>query len=168
MTLITPDFGIIFWQTITFLVVLLVLSKFAWRPILAILKAREDAVAHAVYKITEAKVLTKQLEDDRTKLMEEAHLERERIIGEALVTQRAIIDQAHREALVVKERLLAEAKVAITREEERALETVKANVGLLVVQIAEKLLVKELSQDPSQWALIERLMANQLPNACKP
>jgi len=168
MTLITPDFGIIFWQTITFLVVLLVLSKFAWRPILEILKAREDAVAHAVYKITEAKVLIKQLEEDRAKLMEEARLERARILGEALVTQQAIIDQAHQEALVVKERLLAEAKVAITREEERALEAVKANVGSLVVQITEKLLVKELSQDPSQWALIERLMANELPNAYKP
>ncbi|CCM10478.1 ATP synthase subunit b [Cardinium endosymbiont cEper1 of Encarsia pergandiella] len=168
MTLITPDFGIIFWQTITFLVVLLVLSKFAWRPILEILKAREDAVAHAVYKITEAKVLIKQLEEDRAKLIEEAHLERARIVGEALVTQRAIIDQAHQEALVLKERLLAEAKVAITREEERALETVKANVGSLVVQITEKLLVKELSQDSSQWALIERLMANKLPHAYKP
>ncbi|MGI2298587.1 F0F1 ATP synthase subunit B [Candidatus Cardinium hertigii] len=168
MTLITPDFGIIFWQTITFLVVLLVLSKFAWRPILEILKTREDAVAQAVYKITEAKVLIKQLEDDRAKLMEETRLERARIIAEALVAQQTIIDQAHQEALVVKERLLAEAKIAISREEERALETVKANVGALVVQIAEKLLVKELSQDPSQWALIERLMANEVVHAYKP
>lgn len=164
MTLITPDFGIIFWQTITFLVVLFVLSKYAWKPILAIVQAREDAVAHAIDKITEAKALMKQVKDDRSKLIEEAHLERERIVGEALAAQRIIIDQAHQEALAVRERLLTEARVEITREEARALEAVRAHIGSLVVQIAEKLLVKELSQDPSQWELIERLMASEQPS----
>ncbi|WP_243018614.1 MULTISPECIES: F0F1 ATP synthase subunit B [Candidatus Cardinium] len=161
MNLITPDFGIIFWQTTTFLVVLLILSKFAWRPILAIVQAREDEVAHAVAKITQAQLLIKQADDDRARLIEAAHTERERIIGQALATQQAIIDQAHQEALVVKEHLLKAAKIEITREEARALETLKANVGSLVVQVAEKLLVKELSQNGAQWELIERLMGNK-------
>lgn len=164
MTLITPDFGIIFWQTITFLVVLFVLSKYAWKPILAIVQAREDAVAHAIDKITEAKALMKQVKDDQSKLIEEAHLERERIVGDALAAQRIIIDQAHLEALAVRERLLTEARVEITREEARALEAVRAHLGSLVVQIAEKLLVKELSQDSSQQELIERLMASEQPS----
>lgn len=165
MTLITPDFGIIFWQTTTFLVVLFVLSKFAWGPILEIVKAREDAVAHAVDKIDAAQVLIKQVEDDRAKLIGEAHLERERIIGEALAAQKKIIDQAHQEGLVVREQLLTQARIEISREEERALEVVRANIGSLVVQVAENLLVKELSQDASQWELIERLMANENPSA---
>ncbi|AXI24395.1 B subunit [Cardinium endosymbiont of Sogatella furcifera] len=156
MTLITPDFGIIFWQTTTFLVVLLVLSKFAWRPILEVVKAREDAVAHAIDTITEAQTCMKQVEDDRARLIGEAELERARIIDAALATQREIIDQAHQEGLAVKEQLVTQAKLEITREEARALETVKAHVGSLVVQVAEKLLVKELSQDASQWELIEQ------------
>lgn len=160
MTLITPDFGIIFWQTTTFLVVLLVLSKFAWRPILEVVKTREDAVAHAIDKITEAQKCIQQIEDDRTRLIGEAHVERERIIDAALATQREIINQAHQEGLAVKAHLVTQAKIEITREEARALAAVKANIGALVVQTAEKLLVKELSQNASQWELIEQLTEN--------
>lgn len=165
MTLITPDFGIIFWQTITFLVVLLVLSKFAWRPILEIVKAREHTVANAIDKITQAQALIKQVEDDRARLIGEAHLERERIIGQALATKQDIIDQAHQEGLTVKENLLTQARIEITKEEARALEAVRAHLGSLVVQVAEKLLVKELSQDPSQWELIERLTVSENSSA---
>ncbi len=165
MTLITPDFGIIFWQTITFLIVLLVLYKFAWGPILAIIQAREHAVADAIDKITQAQGLVKQVEDDRTRLIAEARLERERIINEALAIQQKIIDQAHHEGSALKEHLLTEARIEINREEARALEAVRGNTGSLILQVAEKLLVKELSQDPSQWALIERLMASKATSA---
>ncbi|WP_342265416.1 F0F1 ATP synthase subunit B [Cardinium endosymbiont of Philonthus spinipes] len=165
MTLITPDFGIIFWQTITFLVVLLVLSRYAWKPILGIVQAREHAVANAIDKIAQAEALIKQVEDDRNRLIGEAHLERERIIGEALATQRTILDQAHQEGLTVKEQLVTQAKIEITREEARAHEAVKAHLGSLVVQVAEKLLAKELSQDASQWELVAQLIANESPSA---
>ncbi|TSJ80842.1 MAG: F0F1 ATP synthase subunit B [Candidatus Cardinium sp.] len=165
MNLITPDFGIIFWQTTTFLVVLFVLSKFAWKPILEVVQAREHAVANAVDKIAQAQALIKQVEDDKVRLIGEAHLERERIIGEALTTQQAIINQAHQEGLAVKEQLLAQARIEITREEARTLEAARANIGALVLQVAEKLLVKELSADSSQWELIERCMANEHPSA---
>ncbi|WP_419241264.1 F0F1 ATP synthase subunit B [Cardinium endosymbiont of Nabis limbatus] len=165
MTLITPDFGIIFWQTTTFLVVLLLLSKFAWKPILEIVQAREHAVAGAIDKISAAQILIKQIEDDRARLIGEAHIERERIIGEVLTTQREIIAQAHQEGLAIKEQLLTQARVEITREEARALETARANIGSLVIQVAEKLLVKELSQDASQWELIEQRMASDHASA---
>lgn len=161
MTLITPDFGIIFWQTITFFTVLLILSKYAWKPILAILKQREEAVAHAVGQIAESQKLMKQATCDKTRLLGEAHLERERIIGEALEAQKGIINQARQEALALKEQLLTQARVEISREEQRALEMVKKNMGLLAIQMAEKLLIKELSLDRSQLELIERLAVGE-------
>lgn len=165
MTLITPDFGIIFWQTTTFLVVLFLLSKFAWKPILAIVHTRENEVSGAIDTINQAQLLMKQLAHDRAKVIEQVHLEREHIISEALVMKHTIIEQAHQEASALKDDLLKQAKTQITREQERAFEAVKANIGGLVVEVAEKLLIKELSQEVAQLAFIERLMVSEKSSA---
>ena len=157
MNLITPDLGILFWQTITLLTVLVVLTKFGWKPILSKLKERETAIADAVAQIAEAHTLMEQVYTDRTKLANEIKMERERIISEALHTQQEIIEQARQEGLKTKEKLILQAKLEISKEEERALETLKANVGMLAVQLAEKLLDKELAQTPAQWELLDRL-----------
>lgn len=161
MTLITPDFGILFWQSLTFLTVLLVLSKFAWKPILSILKERENTIAYAIDQVAQAQALMDQVTYDRTKLLQEANLKYEHIIEEALETQRKIVSQAHQEALEMKEHLLVQARIEMAKEEERALETLKSNMGVLAVQIAEKLLIKELSQDQAQLELIERLTTGE-------
>ncbi|TDG95368.1 F0F1 ATP synthase subunit B [Cardinium endosymbiont of Culicoides punctatus] len=161
MDLITPGLGIIFWQTITFFAVLLVLSKYAWKPILEILKQREDAIAHAIGQIALSEALIKQVVSDKDKLLEEANLERERIIGEALVEKKHIMHQTNQEALKLKEHLLAETRVEISKEEKRALESIKKNMGMLAIQMAEKLLIKELSRNESQLELIERLTVSK-------
>jgi F-type H+-transporting ATPase subunit b len=161
MNLITPDIGILFWQTVTLLAVLVVLAKFGWKPILSKLKERETAVAHAVAQIAEAHTLMEQVYTDRTKLINEVQMERERIISEALRTQQEIIEQARQEGLKTKEKLILQAKLEISKEQERALETLKANVGMLAVQLAEKLLDKELEQTPAQWELLDRLTTEQ-------
>jgi len=157
MTLITPDLGIIFWQTITFLVVLMVLAKFAWTPILAILKERETSIEQALSQITEAKELMYQATSRKNDLLNEANLESERIVTEALKVQKEIIAQAHQEGLKLQEALLSRARLEISKEEARSLEVVKTHVSSLAVQMAEKLLIKELSQDSAQVKFLKRL-----------
>ncbi|WP_339044232.1 F0F1 ATP synthase subunit B [Cardinium endosymbiont of Tipula unca] len=163
--MITPNFGIIFWQTITFFTVLVVLSRYAWRPILGILKQREEAIAHAVEQIAESQELMQQATYEKAKLLGDAHLKREQIIGEALEAQKGIMHQAHQEALAFKEQLLTQARVEIAREEAHAIEMVKKNMGSLAIQMAEKLLIKELSRDRSHLELIERLTAGESQSA---
>ncbi|MBX9889957.1 MAG: F0F1 ATP synthase subunit B [Amoebophilaceae bacterium] len=157
MTLVTPDLGIIFWQTITFLVVLLILSKYAWHPILSALKERENLIAHGLHQVVEAKELMEKATCHRDALLGQANVTCERMVNEALKAQKKIIDQARSEGVKVKEELLAQAKVEISREEARSFQTLKANLGLLAVQMAEQLLVKELSQEKAQLELLKRL-----------
>ncbi|MDD9139673.1 MAG: F0F1 ATP synthase subunit B [Candidatus Cardinium sp.] len=159
--LITPDFGVLFWQTITLLTVLWVLAKFAWKPIIGVLQAREEAVAHSISQISAAQTSMAQATVEREQLLEEANLERERIINESLETKQKIIEQARQEGITLKEQLLAEAKLALEREKKRVLEEAKSHIGLLSIQIAEKLLCSELRKDQEQLALIERFITGE-------
>lgn len=157
MDLITPDIGVLFWQTVTLLAVLVVLGRFGWGPVLSKIKEREAAVTRAVAQITEAHTLMEQVHVDRTKFERELQLERERIASEAVQAQKQLVEQARQEGLQVKEKLLLQAQRDIAQEEARALEALKTHVGLLAVQLAEKLLSKELAQNEAQWELLDRL-----------
>lgn len=161
MEIITPAFGILFWQTITFLIVLWILSKFAWRPILGMIKGRERTIALAIDQIAEGRASMEQVLRERERASKEIKLERERIINEALKIKQQIIEHAHQESLALREHLLAQAKIEISLEEERAFKAIKENMGLLALHLAEKLLLKELSHDSSQLEFIDRLIANE-------
>ena len=161
MNVLTPDFGIIFWQTLTFLTVLWILSKYAWQPILTAMRIRENAIAQAIHQIAEAKALIEKANTDRATLLKEAKLEREQILTIALETQREIIDRAHKDGLQIKAHLLTESKVEIAKQEAQSLEAVSAKIRLIAIQMAEQLLIKELSQDQSQLEFLERLTTHE-------
>lgn len=163
MSIITPDFGILFWQTITFLTTLFVLSKYAWQPILDILKKREETVKRAVNHITEAQELIQQASHEKAKLIDQANLEREKIIDEALKTQQEILEHARQEGVKIKDLLLIEAKKEIKKEEQRAQSAIIKSAGVLAIQIAEKILMKELNQEKAQIELLNHLKLNSSP-----
>lgn len=166
MTLVTPELGIIFWQTLIVLAAWGILSRFAWQPILAALKKRETETAHAVQQIAQAEVLMQQVNQSQEKLLEEAYLERDRIIDEALTMQKSMIAQARQEGLKAKQALLDQAQVAIASEEARALRNVRAKVGGLSIQIAEKLIYKTLRDEQAQLDLINQMISPE-PSAVK-
>lgn len=158
MDLITPDFGLIFWQTVTLLVVLWILGKFAWKPILHTIQEREEYVEKSLQAAEEAKQLVEQLKANKATLRQTAQKEREKLIAEAMITKAAIIEEAKAEAEKVSEKAVERTKVQLAREKEEAVAALKNEVAALSVQVAEKLLQSELHQKSQQEALVQKLI----------
>lgn len=158
MELITPDFGIIFWQTIIFLVVLFILGKFAWKPILQILKQREQTVEEALKGAQEAKQILAQMKAEQDQLLENSNRDREKIITEAITTKNNILEAAQLEAKQLSDKVLEDAREVIAIEKDMAFEKLKDEMFLMSLQVAEKLLAKELSHENRHEALVKRLL----------
>lgn len=158
MDLITPDFGIFFWQTITLLVVLFVLGKFAWKPILRMLGEREGYIAQSLQNAQEAKNMLAQMKEDQEKLVEQSMREKEKIIYEALASKNAILEAASMEARQLGNKVLEDARVVIDAEKEMAFDRLKQEIAALSIQVAEKLLAKELHPEQRQEELVRRLV----------
>jgi F-type H+-transporting ATPase subunit b len=158
MNLITPDFGLIFWQTVTLFVVLLVLGKFAWKPILHAIQEREADVEAALQAAEVAKRMVAQTQADKDTLLRTAHAERTKIIELAMATQQAIIYEAKIEAEKVSEKIIEKTRALLAEEQAAALEEMKNMVATLSVQIAEKLLQDQLKQRHTQEKLVHQLI----------
>jgi F-type H+-transporting ATPase subunit b len=161
MNLITPDLGIIFWQTIILLVVLIVLGKFAWKPILQVLNERESYIKKSLENAQEANQLLAQLKTEQAKLLEDSTREREKLVNDALAAKNAILESATVEAKQLGEKLIKAAKEAIETEKQLAFNTLKSEAALLSVQIAEKILGQELSKDHRQEELVKNLIKDK-------
>ncbi|MEM7383102.1 MAG: F0F1 ATP synthase subunit B [Bacteroidota bacterium] len=159
MNLVTPDFGLVFWQTIILLVVLFILGKFAWGPILQTIQERERNIEQALTAATVARKTVERVEAAQALLIEKAHAEREEIIAAALDTQHAILEEAKGEAKRLSQQLLEQAGMEIEEARQAALASLKNEVATVAVQIAEKLLAKELSPQSRQKELVESLLA---------
>ena len=158
MDLITPAFGLIFWQTIIFLVVLFILGKFAWKPILGALKTREDSIDDALKSAVKAKEEMANLTANNEKLLIEAKQERDKMFKEAGKIADEMKDQAKEDAKVIGDKMIEEAKSLIENEKNDAIRQIKDQVAELSIQISEKLLKKNLSDDKSQQELIKGYM----------
>ncbi len=155
MELIQPGLGLIFWMTVTFSLVLFVLSKFAWKPILGAIKERETSIENALHSAEKAKQEMQKLQADNQRLLDEARLERDKILKEAQATANSLINQAKDKASEDANKLLENARQSIQNEKAAALTEIKNLVGSLSVQIAEQIIKKELKDDASQQALVQ-------------
>jgi F-type H+-transporting ATPase subunit b len=161
MNLVTPDFGLIFWQTLTFVVVLLILKKFAWQKILDTIKSREESIKEALESAKKARLAIDQLKSNNEILIKEANLERDRILKDAMSIKKSIIDNARIEAEKVKDKTISDSKMIINREKDSAISFLKNYTVNFSLQIAEKLLKRELKSDKSQKDLINSLINNK-------
>lgn len=161
MSLITPDFGLIFWQTLTFLMVLFILKKFAWKKILDAIKNRENTIREALESARKARLAVDQLKSNNEILIREANLERDKILKDAMSTKNSIIEDARIEADKLKNKTILDGKVIIDRERESAISFLKDYTVNFSLKIAEKLLQKELKSDKSQKDLINSLLNNK-------
>lgn len=154
MDLILPESGLIIWQAVAFLIVLLVLGKFAWRPILNGLKERELNIAEALEAAAKAKDEMAKLQADNEKLLKEAREERDKILKDATKAANDIKETAKVEAEKTGARMIEEAKSTIEAEKNAALREVKTQVSTLSLEIAEKLMRKKLETEKEQKALV--------------
>jgi F-type H+-transporting ATPase subunit b len=156
MELISPDLGTIFWTTIAFLFVLLILRKFAWRPILTFLKEREFSIENALQAAEKARKEMSKLQLDNEKIIAEAKSERDKIIKEARDTKESIIEEATEQAVNESKKLIEKARISIQNEKINAMKEIKNQVSVLSVEIAAKILQKKLSIDKEHQELIEK------------
>ncbi|WP_375579940.1 F0F1 ATP synthase subunit B [Marivirga tractuosa] len=150
--------GLFFMQLFIFLVLLFLLSKFAWKPILNSLKAREGSIADALQSAENAKEEMAKLQADNQKLLQEARLERDKLLKEATDIANKIKEEAKSDAAKQADRMISDAKNAIEVEKNAALKEVTTKVAELSLDIAEKLIRKNLSDDKAQKALAEDFM----------
>jgi F-type H+-transporting ATPase subunit b len=160
MSLVTPAIGLIFWMTIAFGIAWFVLGKFAWKPILAAIKEREQGITNALQAAEKAKNEMANLKADNEKLLVEARIQRDKMMIEATEAKNNIISEAKTQASEEAKRLLAEAKLSINNERMAAITDIKNTAGNLAIEIAEKILSNQLSNRPEQDAYIKQHLAD--------
>jgi F-type H+-transporting ATPase subunit b len=155
MELLTPGTGLIIWQLIVFLLLVFLLSKLAWKPILNSLKERETSIQNALDTAEKARHEMSQLKSENEKLLKDAREERDRILKEAREVANRMRDDAQHDAKKSADKIIEDAKAAINIEKQAALRDVKAQVAMFSLEIAEKLMKKNLSDDKAQKELVE-------------
>ena len=155
MDLLTPDTGLLFWQTIVFLALFFLLAKMAWKPILSSLKEREESIQTALDSAERAKKEMAQLQAGNELLLKEARNERDKILRDARDAASRLHEQAQADARKNGDKLIEDARAVINTEKQAALRDVKAQVALFSLQVAERLMKKNLADDKTQKELID-------------
>jgi F-type H+-transporting ATPase subunit b len=157
MQLVTPDIGLLFWMLVSFLIVLFLLKKFAWKPVLNMLHKREESIEQALKAADRAREDMYKMKADNEKILNAARVEREKIFKEAQEMKEKIVSEAREQAKKEQNRILEETKTAIQHEKDAAIKEIRTLTADLSVQIAEKLLRHELSNDLKQKTLLHQL-----------
>lgn len=155
MDLVTPGLGLIFWQTVLFLIILFLLGKFAWKPILSALGEREKSIEDALESAKKAKQEMENLKAENESLLQEARLERDKILKDAQAAANNIVEEAKGKASEESTRMIENAKSAISNEKQAALTEVRNLAATLSIEIAEKLIKKELENKKAQETLVD-------------
>lgn len=164
MELITPEIGLIFWSALSFLVLLFILKKFAWGPILKSVRDREDSITEALEAAEAAKTEMENLTADNERILKEARAERDAMLKEARDLKNKMITDAKDEAKTAADKMIEQAQAAIESEKKAAVEELKAQVATLSVDIAEKVVRAELADSGKQQKLVEDLLGDATLN----
>lgn len=164
MELLTPGFGLLFWQIVIFITLVLLLKRFAWQPILQSLKIREDSIQDALDSAKEAKEEMSKLKADNEILLNEAKVQRDKILKDASTASSRIKDDAKSAAAEITNKMIVDARIEIQNEKNAALAEVRRQVVSLSVEIAEKLLQRSLTKDTAQKELVEQYLKDKKLN----
>jgi F-type H+-transporting ATPase subunit b len=154
------SFGLFFWQILIFLLLLWLLRKYAWRPILKAVNDREEGIKDALDSAEKAKLEMQNLQADNEKLLQEARTEREAMLKEAREIKAKMISDAKDEAKTEADKMVANAQAAIESEKKSAIAELKNEVAGLSLQIAEKVVKQELSDKDKQLKLVDEMLGD--------
>jgi F-type H+-transporting ATPase subunit b len=154
------SFGLFFWQTIIFVGLILLLKKFAWKPILDAVNEREEGIKNALLSAENAKKEMQNLQSDNQRILQEARLERDAMLKEAREMKEKVIADSKLEAQAEGQKMIEQAKAAIQSEKNAAMAELKSQVSSLSLEIAEKLLKDELSNKEAQVKLVEKMLGD--------
>ncbi|MBA3985156.1 MAG: F0F1 ATP synthase subunit B [Flavobacteriales bacterium] len=164
MDLVTPGFGLVFWTVITFLILLFILKKFAWKPILGAVSSREESIKDALAAAEAARREMENLQADNEKILQEARAERELMMKEARDIKVKMIADAKEEAKSTAEKIILQAQEAIQSEKKAAVAELKNQVATLSLEIAEKVVKQQLSNKDQQEKLVQDMLGNATLN----
>ena len=150
--------GLFFWQSLIFIGLLFMLRKFAWKPILDAVNDRETSIKDALASAEAARDEMKNLQSDNQRILKEARAEKESLLKEARATRSELINNAKEEAQVEAQKILSQAQDAIQSEKRAAVKELREQVGSIAMEIAEKVLKKELENKDRQLELVDQLL----------
>lgn len=157
-SLITPAIGLVFWSAIAFTLLLFILVKFAWKPILGAIKEREKSIEDALNSAESAKAQLTSLKAENEKLLDEARKEREKILKEAQQVANSVINEARDKASAEAYNIIESAKATINSEKQAALTQIQNTIGTLSVEIAEKIVKKNLNSNEAHESLVKEYL----------
>ena len=157
MDLLNPNFGLLIWTLLAFLIVFFILKKYAWKPILSSLKEREVGIADSLATAEKVKAEMAQLKSENEVLIAQAREERAAMIKAAKEASDKMLSEAKEKARTEYDRIVSDAQLAITQQKNAALTDVKNQVGSLVIEVAEKVLRRELANKTEQENYIKQL-----------
>lgn len=152
------SFGLFFWQLIILVILITLMVKFAWKPIMEAITAREEGISNALLAAENAKKDMQNLKADNEKLLAEARAERDTMIKEARELKDKMIADAKEEAQEQGEKMISQAKASIESEKNAAMAEIKNQVSTLSIEIAEKILKEELTSNEAQSKLVEKML----------
>lgn len=156
--MLTPEIGLVFWTTISFLILLFILGKYAWKPIINALNQREEGIKKALKSADEARKEMQNLQADNEKLLAQARVERDAMLKEAREIKDKIIADARSEAQEQGAKMIEQAKATIESEKKAAVAELKNQVALLSLDIAEKVVRNELEDKKKQLKHVENML----------
>ena len=158
MDLLIPEVGLVVFQTIAFLLLMFLLSKFAWKPVLAAIKEREQSIDDALNKAELAKQEMARLTSQNEELMKQARAERDEILKEAKMLKDSIVNEAKTSAQTEGAKLIEKARIEIENQKKAALAELKGQVSTLSLDIAERVLRSQLDDKAKQQDLVANLL----------
>lgn len=158
MELVKPAIGLIFWMLVSFGIILFILKKFAWKPILSALKTREESIQKALDDATSARLEMANFKNESERIINDAKIERDNIIKEARDAKDSIINEAKTKSKEEAEKIMRNARETINNEKMAAVTELKNQVAILSIQISEKILKQELTSVEKSKTLIDNLL----------
>lgn len=158
MDLFSPSIGLIVWSSVVFLTLLFILAKFAWKPVMAAIKEREQFIDDALNKAELAKQEMARLTAQNEDLMKQARSERDEILKEAKMLKDNIVNEAKTQAQTEGAKLIEKARIEIENQKKAALAELKGQVSTLSLDIAERVLRSQLDDKAKQQDLVASLL----------
>ena len=158
MSLVTPDFGLLFWMTVIFAIVFFILAKWGFPAITGMVDKRAERIEESIEKARKAEKMLAEMTERQARMLDETRAEQARILKEAAQARDAVVGQAKQQAQEETEKMLQHARTQIAAEKESALLDIRSQVAAMSVDVAERILREKLSDSKTQLDLITRMV----------
>ena len=164
MALLTPDIGLLFWMLISFGIVFFILAKFGFPIIVKMVEDRKEHIESSLKAAKEAKLQLENVKEEGAKILTEARKQQMELLKEGAEIREKLITEAKQSAQIEANKIMQDARILMQKEKENVVKDIKNQVAVLSIEIAEKILRKNLDNKPAQLELIDKLLDETIDN----